>query len=49
MTLSTQTLFNKFLSKINLIETKIPSATVLVNKSKYDTDKQFHQKILQIL
>ena len=48
MTLSAKALFNTYVPKTDLIETKIPSATVLVNISQYDTDKQLFQA-LQIL
>ena len=44
MMLSTKTAYNQLVTKVSAIDTKIPSTSTLVTKSKYDSDKQVVEK-----
>lgn len=44
MMLSTKTAYNQLVTKVSAIDTKIPSTSTLVIKSKYDSDKQVVEK-----
>ena len=38
--LSIKTVYDKYVTKVNVIDTKIPSTSGLVNKTQYDLDKK---------